>query len=71
MTWTLDMVHVVHSFTRPLAACSQVMGSLAMEPPVPGKQLQGILVKRNFNYHILAPEDLNSEICLLFDEEDE
>lgn len=36
------------------------MGSLAMEPPVPGTQLQGILVKRNFNYHILAPEDLNS-----------
>lgn len=39
----------------------QVMGSLAMEPPEPGKHLQGILVKRNFNYHILAPSDLNSE----------
>ncbi|XP_045777958.1 cleavage and polyadenylation specificity factor 73 [Maniola jurtina] len=38
---------------------AKVMGSLAMEPPEPGKELQGILVKRNFNYHILAPSDLN------------
>ncbi|CAH0724125.1 unnamed protein product, partial [Brenthis ino] len=38
---------------------AKVMGSLAEEPPVAGKQLQGILVKRNFNYHILAPADLN------------
>ncbi|CAH2089086.1 unnamed protein product [Euphydryas editha] len=38
---------------------AKVMGSLAMEPPVPGQTLQGILVKRNFNYHILAPSDLN------------
>ncbi|CAK1584124.1 unnamed protein product [Parnassius mnemosyne] len=38
---------------------AKVMGSLAMEPPVPGRVVQGILVKRNFNYHILAPSDLN------------
>ncbi|XP_047031050.1 cleavage and polyadenylation specificity factor 73 [Helicoverpa zea] len=38
---------------------AKVMGSLAMEVPEPGSQLQGILVKRNFNYHILAPSDLN------------
>ncbi|CAH0401098.1 unnamed protein product [Chilo suppressalis] len=38
---------------------AKVMGSLAMEGPEAGKQLQGILVKRNFNYHILAPQDLN------------
>ncbi|XP_049877390.1 cleavage and polyadenylation specificity factor 73 isoform X2 [Pectinophora gossypiella] len=38
---------------------AKVMGSLAMEPPEPGRHLQGILVKRNFNYHILAPADLN------------
>ncbi|KAH9639046.1 hypothetical protein HF086_003577 [Spodoptera exigua] len=38
---------------------AKVMGSLAMEKPEPGTQLQGILVKRNFNYHILAPSDLN------------
>ncbi|XP_068620241.1 cleavage and polyadenylation specificity factor 73 [Battus philenor] len=38
---------------------AKVMGSLAMEPPVPGRPLEGILVKRNFNYHILAPSDLN------------
>ncbi|XP_072942484.1 cleavage and polyadenylation specificity factor 73 [Epargyreus clarus] len=38
---------------------AKVMGSLAVEPPEPGKELQGILVKRNFNYHILAPSDLN------------
>ncbi|XP_063830466.1 cleavage and polyadenylation specificity factor 73 [Ostrinia nubilalis] len=38
---------------------AKVMGSLAVEPPEPGRQLQGVLVKRNFNYHILAPSDLN------------
>ncbi|KPJ07521.1 Cleavage and polyadenylation specificity factor subunit 3 [Papilio machaon] len=38
---------------------AKVIGSLAMEPPVPGRPLQGVLVKRNFNYHILAPADLN------------
>ncbi|CAG4989363.1 unnamed protein product [Colias eurytheme] len=38
---------------------AKVIGSLAVEPPKPGEQLQGILVKRNFNYHILAPSDLN------------
>ncbi|XP_062529828.1 cleavage and polyadenylation specificity factor 73 isoform X2 [Bombyx mori] len=36
-----------------------VMGSLAVDPPKEGQELQGILVKRNFNYHILAPADLN------------
>ncbi|XP_059046660.1 cleavage and polyadenylation specificity factor 73-like [Achroia grisella] len=38
---------------------AKVMGSLAMDPPKAGNELQGILVKRNFNYHILAPSDLN------------
>ncbi|CAK1550272.1 unnamed protein product [Leptosia nina] len=38
---------------------AKVMGSLAVDPSKPGEQLQGILVKRNFNYHILAPSDLN------------
>ncbi|CAG9127619.1 unnamed protein product [Plutella xylostella] len=38
---------------------AKVMGSLAMTAPEPGAELHGILVKRNFNYHILAPEDLN------------
>lgn len=38
---------------------AKVMGSIAMEPPYPGKRLSGILVKRNFNYHLLDPTDLN------------
>ncbi|KAM3959462.1 cleavage and polyadenylation specificity factor 73 [Aphomia sociella] len=38
---------------------AKVMGSLAVDPPEAGRPLQGILVKRNFNYHILAPSDLN------------
>uniref|UniRef100_T1JIA8 Cleavage and polyadenylation specificity factor subunit 3 n=1 Tax=Strigamia maritima TaxID=126957 RepID=T1JIA8_STRMM len=37
---------------------AKVMGSLAMEKPKPGHKLSGILVKRNFNYHLLAPGDL-------------
>lgn len=38
---------------------AKVMGSLALQDPVPGLQLQGVLVKRNFNYHLLSPDDLN------------
>ncbi|KAL4719861.1 hypothetical protein ACJJTC_019763 [Scirpophaga incertulas] len=38
---------------------AKVMGSLAEQGVQPGQPLQGILVKRNFNYHILAPSDLN------------
>lgn len=41
---------------------AKVMGSLAVERPKPGNVLSGILVKRNFNYHILAPNDLSSEL---------
>nr|XP_022905730.1 cleavage and polyadenylation specificity factor 73 [Onthophagus taurus] len=38
---------------------AKVMGTLAVESPKPGKTLSGILVKRNFNYHILAANDLS------------
>lgn len=37
---------------------AKVMGSLAMEKPKPGHKLSGILVKRNFNYHMLSSSDL-------------
>ncbi|CAG9836752.1 unnamed protein product [Diabrotica balteata] len=37
---------------------AKVMGQLAVDEPQPGKTLNGILVKRNFNYHILSAEDL-------------
>lgn len=37
---------------------AKVMGSLAVQPPEPGRQLSGVLVKRNFSYHLLAPTDL-------------
>ena len=40
------------------------MGSLAAEKPEHGKPLSGILIKRGFNYHLIAPEDLQSEcVC--------
>ena len=35
------------------------MGSLAIDPPKEDRKLSGVLVKRNFNYHLLAPTDLN------------
>ncbi|XP_035724312.1 uncharacterized protein LOC118442590 isoform X2 [Vespa mandarinia] len=38
---------------------AKVMGTLAMETPNPGQKLSGVLVKRNFNYHMLAPCDLS------------
>jgi len=37
---------------------AKVMGSLAIKKPAEGHKVSGILVKRNFNYHILAPGDL-------------
>lgn len=43
---------------------AKVMGKLAMETPESGHKLSGILVKRNFNYHILAPTDLSSKLFI-------
>ena len=37
------------------------MGSLAAEKPEHGKPLSGILIKRGFNYHLIAPDDLQSK----------
>jgi len=37
------------------------MGSLADKKPEQGQRISGILVKRNFNYHILSPCDLSSK----------
>lgn len=35
------------------------MGSLADKKCAQGQRVSGILVKRNFNYHILTPSDLS------------
>ncbi|KAF6198483.1 hypothetical protein GE061_008231 [Apolygus lucorum] len=43
---------------------AKVMGSLAMKEPKPGDNLSGILVKRDFNYHLLAPSDLSKYTTL-------
>ncbi|KAH3884824.1 hypothetical protein DPMN_008809, partial [Dreissena polymorpha] len=37
---------------------AKVVGSLAAKKPVEGDRISGILVKRNFNYHIMDPTDL-------------
>lgn len=41
---------------------AKVMGSLATKNPKSIKNLSGVLVKRNFNYHIISPNDLPSKI---------
>uniref|UniRef100_A0A7M4EHD5 Cleavage and polyadenylation specificity factor subunit 3 n=1 Tax=Crocodylus porosus TaxID=8502 RepID=A0A7M4EHD5_CROPO len=41
---------------------AKVMGSLADKKPEQGQRISGILVKRNFNYHILSPCDLSSDV---------
>ncbi|KAI4469267.1 cleavage and polyadenylation specificity factor family member [Holotrichia oblita] len=38
---------------------AKVMGTLAVDRPKPGNTISGILVKRNFNYHVLAANDLS------------
>ncbi|KXJ20960.1 cleavage and polyadenylation specificity factor subunit 3 [Exaiptasia diaphana] len=39
---------------------AKVMGQMAREKPQHGKQLSGILIKRGFNYHLIAPDDLQN-----------
>lgn len=39
---------------------AKVVGSLAAQRPKEGQQISGILVKRNFNYHIISPNDLSN-----------
>lgn len=39
---------------------AKVVGELAAKPPVQGHKISGILVKRNFNFHLMAPDDLHS-----------
>ncbi|XP_077977969.1 cleavage and polyadenylation specificity factor subunit 3-like [Glandiceps talaboti] len=39
---------------------AKVMGSLASKRPSQGSRVSGIVVKRNFNYHIMAPSDLSN-----------
>ena len=40
------------------------MGLLADKKPEQGQRVSGILVKRNFNYHILSPCDLSNYMGL-------
>ncbi|KAK7491425.1 hypothetical protein BaRGS_00017254, partial [Batillaria attramentaria] len=39
---------------------AKVVGELASQQPTQGHKLSGILVKRNFNFHLMAPKDLHS-----------
>lgn len=39
---------------------AKVVGILAAKHPEQGEKIAGVLVKRNFNYHIMAPYDLPS-----------
>jgi hypothetical protein len=39
---------------------AKVVGQLAAEKPAEGNILNGILVRRNFKLHMMAPEDLQS-----------
>ncbi|CAK8696769.1 unnamed protein product [Clavelina lepadiformis] len=43
---------------------AKVMAELAVNKPKHGEKLSGLLVKRNFNYHILAPSDLSAHTNL-------
>lgn len=40
---------------------AKVMGTLAATRPDPDKRLSGVLVKRDFKYHLLAASDLSSK----------
>ena len=38
---------------------AKVMGTLAVDPAKTGQRLSGVLVKRNFSYHLLDPKDIS------------
>ena len=44
---------------------AKVVGQLAINPPADNDIISGILVRRNFNYHLLHPNDLNSKLFFL------
>ncbi|XP_065321633.1 cleavage and polyadenylation specificity factor subunit 3-like isoform X2 [Gordionus sp. m RMFG-2023] len=39
---------------------AKIVGTLAMHKPKPNQRVTGILVKRNFNYHIMDSKDINN-----------
>lgn len=41
------------------------MGCLADKKCAQGQRVSGILVKKNFSYHILAPSDLSSKLVFV------
>lgn len=41
------------------------MGCLADKKCSQGQRVSGILVKKNFSYHILSPSDLSSELVFV------
>lgn len=44
---------------------AKVLGSLARNTPKEGQQISGVLVKKNFAYHILTPSELPSKFELI------
>lgn len=44
---------------------AKVMGTLAVKQPEHADKLSGVLVKRDFKYHILAASDLSSKFLIL------
>jgi hypothetical protein len=41
---------------------AKVVGQLAINVPEDGSIASGVLVRRNFNYHLLHPNDLSSKL---------
>lgn len=39
---------------------AKIVGKLAQQPPQDGQIISGVLVKRNFNYHLMDPSDLSA-----------
>lgn len=42
-----------------------MVGELAMKKPTAGQTVSGILVKRNFAYHIMSPNDIESKSAVI------
>lgn len=61
---SLSNIPTMHALIQVAIVNMQVVGELATKKPTHGQVLSGVLVKRNFAYHIMTPEDTASELDL-------
>lgn len=65
-TSSLGLLNRSYSFLLDMIFFYQVTGSLALNKPKESDVVSGVLVKKNFNCHIISPQDLSSMFFLFW-----